>query len=127
MKKQTISSKQSAAVIGAYSPAIRVADTVYISGQIPLHPQTMELVKGDIEVQIRQAFSNLEVLCKAASANLDDIVKLRIYLLDLDDFSLLNKIMEEIFSKPYPARAVVQVLGLPKGAQVELDAELVVA
>lgn len=107
--------------IGTYSQAIQVGSTVYLSGQIPLDPQTMQLVDGDMAAQIRRVFDNLAAVARAARGNLEDIVKLNIFLTDLQHFPLVNEIMAEYFTQPYPARAAIGVAALPKGAQVEMD------
>lgn len=107
--------------IGTYSQAIQVGSTVYLSGQIPLDPQTMQLVDGDMAAQIRRVFDNLAAVARAARGNLEDIVKLNIFLTDLQHFPLVNEIMAEYFTQPYPARAAIGVADLPKGAQVEMD------
>ena len=125
MHKQVISTDQAPQAIGTYSQAIRIGDTVYLSGQIPLQPDTMTLVAGDIADQIRQVFDNLQAVAQAAGGTLADIVKLNIYLTDLDHFAAVNRIMADYIAEPYPARAAVGVAALPKGAQVEMDAVLV--
>jgi reactive intermediate/imine deaminase len=112
--------------IGPYSQAVKAGNTVYLSGQIPLDPATMELVTGDAEVQVRRVFENLRAVARAAGAELADAVKLNVYLTDLGNFQVVNKVMAEYFSKPYPARAAVGVAALPRGAAVEVDAVLVV-
>ena len=111
--------------IGTYSQAVKVGDTVYLSGQIPLDPETMTLVGGEIEKQIIKVFENLKAVCEAAGGELQDIVKLNIYLTDLSCFSLVNEVMATYFQTPYPARAAVGVASLPKGAEVEMDAIMV--
>ena len=108
--------------IGTYSQAIRKGSTVYLSGQIPLVPETMEMVEGDMAAQIHQVFNNLKAVAHAATAELDEIVKLNVYLTDLEHFPLVNEIMAEYFQQPYPARAAIGVAALPKGARVEMDA-----
>lgn len=125
MAKNIISTKQAPEAIGTYSQAVDCGDTVYLSGQIPLDPTTMELVQGDTAAQIERVFSNLQAVAKAAGAGLDDIAKLNVYLTDLSHFPLVNEIMARYFSEPYPARAAIGVAALPKGAQVEMDAILV--
>ncbi|MEM6405587.1 MAG: RidA family protein [Pseudomonadota bacterium] len=125
MTRQVISTDQAPQAIGTYSQAIRTGNTVYLSGQIPLQPDTMTLVTGDITDQIRQVFDNLQAVAQAAGGTLADIVKLNIYLTDLDHFSAVNQIMADYIAEPYPARAAVGVAALPKGAQVEMDAVLV--
>ena len=124
MNKETISSKQAPTAIGPYSQAVKVGNTVYLSGQIPLDPQTGDLVNGDFNSQARQVFKNLEAVAKAASGSLSDAVKLTVYLTDLDNFNLLNDVMAEVLSPPFPARAAVQASALPKGAIIEIDAIL---
>lgn len=112
--------------IGPYSQAIKVGDTVYLSGQIPLVPSTMTLVDGDMDAQIRQVFDNLTAVCEAAGGALRNIVKLNIYLTDLSHFGLVNELMSEYLDQPYPARAALGVAALPKGAGVEMDAVMVI-
>jgi reactive intermediate/imine deaminase len=111
--------------IGAYSQAVGAGNTVYISGQIPLDPATMEVVGGGFAEQIRRVLDNLDALARAAGGSLDDIVKLTVYLTDLGDFATVNEIMGQYFSEPYPARAAVGVAALPKGVPVEIEAILV--
>ena len=124
-KTRTVISTPSApAAIGPYSQAIKVADTVYLSGQIPLDPQTMQMVDGDIEVQTAQVFRNLAAVAVAAGGSLNDAVKVNISLTDLNDFARVNDVMKQFFQEPYPARACVQVAALPRGAQVEIEAIL---
>ena len=125
MSKQPIHTDSAPAAIGTYSQAIRAGDTVYLSGQIPLDPQTMELVTGGAEPQIRRVFDNLMAVAEAAGGTLADIAKLTVYLTDLGDFSTVNEVMAEYFTEPYPARAAIGVAQLPKGAAVEMDAVLV--
>jgi reactive intermediate/imine deaminase len=122
MGKTAIRTDSAPAAIGAYSQAISVDGLLFVSGQIPLDPETMEIVGGGSEVQIRRAFSNLSGVCQAADATLNDIVRLTVYLADLKDFPLVNQAMEDLFEKPYPARAALQVAALPKGASIEVDA-----
>ena len=124
MEKERVHSEAAPAAIGTYSQAVRVGQTVYLSGQIPLNPLTMELVDGDIEAQIRQVFDNLAAVADAAGGGLSDVVKLTVYLTDLGDFQRVNEIMSLYFEGPYPARAVVGVVALPKAAAVEMDAIL---
>ena len=121
MSKQIISTPNAPAAIGTYSQAVRVGNTIRVSGQIPLDPVTKELVKGDIEAQVRQVFENLKAIVLAASASFDDVVKATVFLIDLSHFALVNKIMAEYFREPYPARAAVGVASLPRGAQVEVE------
>ena len=120
-----IHSNQAPEAIGPYSQARRVGQTVYLSGQIPLNPQTGELVSGDFSSATRQVFENLKAVAEAAGGSLDDVVKLNIYVTDLGHFQTLNAIMMEYFKAPYPARAAIEVAGLPKGAEVEMDGILV--
>jgi reactive intermediate/imine deaminase len=125
MSKDIISTEAAPKAIGTYSQAVRSGQTVYLSGQIPLVPESMELVQGDMEAQIRRVFDNLDAVAKAAGGSLADMVKLNIYLTDLGHFALVNQIMAEYFQVPYPARAAVGVASLPRGAQVEMDGVLV--
>ncbi len=124
MPREIIKTDHAPAAIGTYSQAVKTGDTVYISGQIPLAPDTMELVEG-IEAQIRRVFDNLKAVAVAAGGNLGQVVKLSIFLTDLRHFALVNRIMAEYFQQPYPARAAIGVAALPKGAEVEMDAILV--
>lgn len=121
MSKTVISTDQAPAAIGTYSQAIKVGQTVYLSGQIPLHPQTMELVEG-FSAQTAQVFDNLKAVAEAAGGTLNDIVKLNIFLVDLNNFATVNEIMGRYFTQPYPARAAVGVASLPRNAEVEMDA-----
>ena len=123
--KKIIKTDEAPSAIGTYSQAVKKGNIIFLSGQIPLNPESMELVEG-IENQIHQVFKNILAVIKAADASLDDVVKLNIYLTDLSNFALVNSIMEEYFSKPYPARAAIGVASLPKGALVEADGFLVV-
>ncbi len=125
MKKTPISTSNAPRAIGTYSQAVKVGDTVYLSGQIPLVPQTMELESGDMRAQIALVFENLAAVAHAAGASLQDAVKLNIYLTDLTHFALVNEAMAQRFKEPYPARATIGVAALPKGAAVEMDAVLV--
>ncbi|MBK1618062.1 reactive intermediate/imine deaminase [Lamprobacter modestohalophilus] len=125
MAKQIIHTEQAPAAIGPYSQAVRAGDTLYLSGQIPLVPGTGELVAGDIQMQARQVFSNLAAVAEAAGGDLGDLVKLNIFLTDLAHFPLVNEVMTEIFDEPYPARAAIGVAALPKGAEIEMDAIMV--
>ncbi len=127
MARSIIHSDHAPAAIGPYSQAVRVGDTVYLSGQIPLHPQTGEVVDGDFEALTRQVFDNLAAVSAAAGGSLDDLVKLNIFLTDLDHFQTVNRIMAEYFGEPYPARAAVQVAALPRGVPVEMDGVLVLS
>jgi reactive intermediate/imine deaminase len=126
MSRQIISTERAPKAIGTYSQAVKVGDTVYLSGQIPLVPETMELVQGDMSLQIRRVFDNLQAVAEEAGGTLSDIVKLNVYLTDLGHFPLVNQVMAEYFQTPYPARAAVGVAALPKGAAVEMDAVMVV-
>ncbi|MDE0732235.1 MAG: RidA family protein [Gammaproteobacteria bacterium] len=114
------------AAIGPYSQAIKNGGVVFLSGQIPLDPETMELVEGNIEEQTKQVFKNLSAVCEAAGGILQDAVKLTIYITDLTNFAVVNEIMAEQFDQPFPARATIQVSALPKAAEVEIDAILVI-
>ena len=122
MTREIIQTDRAPQAIGTYSQAVRSAGTVYLSGQIPLVPETMELVDAGMEAQIRQVFDNLSAVAEAAGGSLADIVKLHIYMTDLSHFPLANQVMAEYLDAPYPARAVVGVAALPKGAAVEMDA-----
>jgi len=124
LTRQIIETSDAPAAIGTYSQAVRHGDIVYLSGQIPLDPETMELVAGDIESQIHRVFKNLQAVARAAAGQLDDILKLNVYLTDLGNFATVNSIMAEYFSVPYPARAAVGIAALPRGAEVEMDAVL---
>jgi reactive intermediate/imine deaminase len=124
MSRQIIKTDNAPAAIGPYSQAVRHGDTVYLSGQIPLDPATMELVNGDINAQTHRVFLNLKAVCEAAGGSLAGIVKLNVYLTDLGNFATVNQIMAEYFSEPYPARAAVGVVALPLGAEVEMEAVL---
>src|SRR5271155_946758 len=121
MSKQIISTTEAPSAIGPYYQAVRVGNTIWVSGQIPLDPATKELVAGDIEAQIRRVFENLKIIVLAAGAGLDEVVKVNIFLIDLSHFALVNKVMAEYFRAPYPARAAVGVASLPRGAQVEVE------
>ncbi|MDH3643646.1 MAG: RidA family protein [Gammaproteobacteria bacterium] len=122
MSKQVISTQQAPAAIGPYSQAVRVGNLVFLSGQIPLVPETMELISDDITEQARQMFKNLQAVAVAAGGSLDDLVKVNIYLTDIDNFQAVNQVMESFFTTPYPARAAVGVAQLPRGAAVEIEA-----
>jgi len=124
MSRKIIHTDQAPKAIGTYSQAVRQGDLVFLSGQIPLDPESMEMVDGGIEAQIRQVFDNLSAVCAAAGGTLDDILKLTIYLADMGDFPQVNTIMGQYFTEPYPARAAIGVAALPKGALVEMDAIL---
>jgi len=124
MSKQTVHSDNAPAAIGTYSQAINTNGLVFLSGQIPLDPATMDVVDGDFEARARQVFSNLQAVAEAAGGTLDQVVKLTIYLTDLGNFATVNSVMEDFFEQPYPARAAVGVASLPKGVDVEADAIL---
>ncbi|HET6725611.1 MAG TPA: RidA family protein [Gammaproteobacteria bacterium] len=125
MKFAAISTDKAPAAIGPYSQAIRAGDTVYLSGQIGLDPQTGELVAATVEAQARQVFDNLNAVAAASGGALNKVAKLTVYLADLADYPVVNAVMAEYFEEPYPARAAIAVAGLPKGAAVEVDAILV--
>ena len=122
--RDIIATDQAPGAIGAYSQAVRAGDTVWISGQIPLVPASMEVVKGGVRTQIEQVFTNLEAIVRAAGGDLSQIVKLNVYLTDLADFPLVNEVMAERFDEPFPARAAVEVAGLPKAVSVEVEGVL---
>lgn len=123
--RDIISTARAPQAIGPYSQAVRAGNTVFLSGQIPLDPASMTLVSGGIEAQTRQVLDNLQAVAEAAGGSLDALTRITIYLTDLDDFATVNDIMAQRFSQPYPARATVQVAGLPKKAAVEIDAIMV--
>ncbi len=125
MSREIIATDQAPQAIGTYSQAVKVGDTVYLSGQIPLVPETMDLVEGDMDAQIRRVFDNLTAVAAAAGGSLADVVKLNVFLTDLTHFPLVNQVMADYFTEPYPARAAIGVAELPKGAGVEMDAILV--
>jgi reactive intermediate/imine deaminase len=122
MAREIIATDKAPQAIGTYSQAVKTGNTVYMSGQIPLVPETMEMVDGDIEQQIRRVFDNLSAVAEAAGGSLADIAKLNIFLTDLGNFARVNEVMAEYFSQPYPARAAIGVASLPKDASVEMDA-----
>jgi len=124
MAREIIKTDKAPQAIGTYSQAIKVGKTVYMSGQIPLVPETMEMVEGDISVNIRRVFDNLKAVAQAAGGDLKDIAKLNIFLTDLSHFPTVNEVMAEYFTQPYPARAAIGVASLPKDAQVEMDGVL---
>jgi reactive intermediate/imine deaminase len=127
MSKEIVKTSNAPAAIGAYSQAVKVSgigETIYISGQIPLDPDSMSVVSEDFETQTRQVFTNLNAIIKATGGSIENIVKLNVYLTDLSNFSILNEVMQELFNEPYPARAAVQVSALPKQVQIEIDAVL---
>lgn len=121
MNKLIIATTEAPSAIGTYSQAVRVGNTVWVSGQIPLDPATMEMVTGDIEVHARRAFENLRAIVKASGATLDDVVKVTIFLLDLKHFAVINRVMADYFREPYPARAALGVASLPRGAEIEVE------
>jgi len=127
MPREIINTDQAPAAIGVYSQAVKVGNTVYLSGQIPLDPTTMQFVEGGMEAQIRRVFDNLAAVARASGGTLADTVKLNVFLTDLGHFGLLNQIMAEYFKEPYPARAAIGVAALPRGAQVEMDAVLMLS
>lgn len=116
-----IATPDAPAAIGPYSQAVKVGNTVYLSGQIPLDPKTMQMIDGDIEAQAARVFDNLAAVAKAAGGTLDDAAKVNISLTDLGDFARVNEVMKRYFHEPYPARACVQVAALPRGAQIEVE------
>jgi len=125
MAKEIISTDKAPQAIGTYSQAVKIDNTVYLSGQIPLIPETMELIDGDMKAQIQRVFDNLTAVCEASGGKLQDIAKLNIFLTDLSHFPLVNEVMANYFQQPYPARAAIGVASLPKGSQVEMDGVLV--
>lgn len=124
--KAVINTDKAPAAIGPYSQAVKAGNTVYLSGQIPLDPATMTIVSDDFEAQARQVFTNLKAVCEEAAGSLGEIVKINLYLVDLDNFAIVNEVMEEFFSAPFPARAAVGVKALPKGSQFEAEAIMVI-
>ncbi len=121
MSRKIFNTDKAPGAIGAYSQAVQAGDTVYLSGAIPLVPETMELVSDDVRTQIVQVFDNLEAVCEASGGSFDKVVKLTVFLTDLADFPLVNEVMEERFSAPYPARAAIGVASLPKNVSVEVE------
>lgn len=126
MSKTIITTDKAPQAIGTYSQAVKAGNTVYISGQIPLVPETMALVEGDMKANIRRVFDNLKAICEEAGGSLADIAKLNIFLTDLSNFALVNEVMATYFEQPYPARAAVGVAALPKDVGVEMDAVMVI-
>ncbi len=124
--RAVIQTSQAPQAIGTYSQAVKVGDTVYLSGQIPLDPETMEKVEGDFEAQTVRVFENLKAVCEASGGSLQQIVKLNIFLTDLSNFATVNEVMARYFAQPYPARAAIGVASLPKDVSVEMDGILVV-
>jgi reactive intermediate/imine deaminase len=127
MSREIIQTERAPQAIGTYSQAVRCGNTVYLSGQIPLLPDTMELLEGDMQAQIRQVFDNLSAVAEAAGGSLADVAKLNVFLTDLGHFAIVNEVMAEYFTPPYPARAAVGVAALPRGSQVEMDAVMELA
>ena len=125
MNKSFIATANAPAAIGTYSQAVKVGQTTYLSGQIPLIPESMILVEGNIEAEVRQAFTNLEAVCEAAGGSLNHLAKVNVFLTDLTHFPIVNQVMEEFFETPFPARAAIGVAELPKGARVEVDGIMV--
>lgn len=125
MPSTPISTPDAPGAIGTYSQAVKAGNTVYLSGQIPLDPKTMEIVTGDVETHVRRVFENLRAVARAAGGDLANAVKINVYLTDLGNFQTVNKVMAEYFAQPYPARAAIGVAALPRGAVVEVDAVLV--
>ena len=126
MSRKIISTAAAPAAIGTYSQAIRAGNTLYLSGQIPLDPKTMQMVEGDIDAHITRVFENLKAVAEAGGGSLAQVVKLNVFLTDLGNFARVNEIMARYFQQPYPARAAIGVAALPKGAQVEMDAIIVI-
>jgi reactive intermediate/imine deaminase len=122
MKREIVTTNEAPKAIGTYSQAVKVGNTVYLSGQIPLDPASGEMVAGEIRAQITRVFDNLAAIARAAGGSLQDVVKLNVFLVDLKNFPQVNEIMAQYFKEPYPARAAVGVAALPRGAQVEMDA-----
>lgn len=125
MSRQIIHTDAAPAAIGPYSQAVRVGDTVYLSGQTPLDPATMKLVEGDVSAQAQQVFKNLAAVCAAAGGNFSKVVRVGIYMTDLGNFAKVNEVMKQHFSEPFPARSTIGVAALPLGAQVEIDLVMV--
>ena len=124
MSREIITTDQAPQAIGTYSQAVKVGSTVYLSGQIALDPETMTMVEGDTEAEVRRVLDNLRAVAKAAGGSLDDVVKLNVYLVDLSHFAMVNEVMAEYFQQPYPARAAIGVEALPRDANVEMDGVL---
>ena len=125
MPRDPISTNRAPAAIGPYSQAVRSGDTVYLSGQVALDPASGLLIEGDVQAQARRAFDNLRAVCEAAGGSMDDVVRVGLYLTDLDQFATVNAVMGEYFDAPYPARSTIEVSALPRGAQFEVDAVMV--
>jgi len=124
MSREIIKTDQAPQAIGTYSQAVKIGSTVYLSGQIALDPQTMTLIEGDTEAEIRRVLDNLQAVARAAGGSLDDMAKLNVFLVDLANFATVNQVMAEYFEEPYPARAAIGVASLPRGASVEMDGVL---
>jgi len=124
MSREIIHTDNAPKAIGTYSQAVKVGSTVYLSGQIPLVPETMEMVSEEFEAQAQQVFTNLKAVCEAAGGSLQQMAKVNIFLTDLGKFAIVNEIMSQYFEQPYPARAAIEVKGLPKGSQIEIDGVL---
>ena len=127
MSKSIIHTDNAPAAIGTYSQAVKVGPTVYVSGQIPLVPSTMEMVSDDFRDQTIQVFNNLKAVCEATGGSMSDLVKVNIFMIDLGNFATVNEIMATYFEEPYPARAAIEVAGLPKGSQIEIDGMMHIA
>lgn len=125
MPRDPVSTNKAPAAIGPYSQAVRAGDTVYLSGQVALDPISGLLIEGDVQAQARRAFDNLRAVCEAAGGSMDDVVRVGLYLTDLDQFAAVNAVMAEYFQAPYPARSTIEVSALPRGAQFEVDAVMV--
>ena len=125
MNKSFIATANAPAAIGTYSQAVKVGQTTYLSGQIPLIPESMALVEGNIEAEVRQAFTNLKAVCEASGGSLNHLAKVNVFLTDLTHFPIVNQVMEEFFEAPFPARAAIGVAELPRGARVEVDGIMV--
>jgi reactive intermediate/imine deaminase len=125
MNKSFIATANAPAAIGTYSQAVKVGQITYLSGQIPLIPESMALVEGNIEAEVRQAFTNLKAVCEAAGGSLNHLAKVNVFLTDITHFPVVNQVMEEFFEAPFPARAAIGVADLPKGARVEVDGIMV--
>lgn len=125
-KRVVINTERAPKAIGTYSQAIKTLGTVYLSGQIPLEPKSMQLVEGPVDRHVHQVFLNLSAVCQASGGSLHDLVKLNVFLCDLKHFEIVNQIMAEYFKEPYPARAAVQVSALPRGAIVEMDGIMII-
>tara|TARA_B100000575_G_C22986810_1_gene569190 strand:- start:264 stop:644 length:381 start_codon:yes stop_codon:yes gene_type:complete len=125
MNKSFVATADAPDAIGTYSQAVKVGQTTYLSGQIPLIPESMLMVENDIEAEVRQAFTNLKAVCEAAGGSLNHLAKVNVFLTNLDHFPVVNQVMDELFEAPFPARAAIGVAALPKGAKVEIDGIMV--